>query len=87
MDDYFVREVVLPDGVKGATIPDENGDYNIYLNKRLSREGRIKAYIHEIEHIKKGHFVNDQKTVEEKESEVNGKGEKAEKWELEYPGL
>ena len=70
MNDLFVREVDLPYKVGGATIPDENGDYNIYLNKRLSKEGRIKAYIHEIEHIKKGHFNSDLKNVAEKEAEV-----------------
>ena len=70
MNVCIVRTVDLPPKVNGATIPDENGDYNIYLNKRLSPEGRIKAYLHELDHISKGHFDSDLKSVAEKEAEI-----------------
>lgn len=69
MNVLIIREVVMPYNVKAATIPDENGDYNIYINKRLSPEGKVKAYRHEIRHIVSGHFGGD-KPVEEKEQEA-----------------
>lgn len=87
MDNYIVRIVKLPRSVRGFTIPDENGDYNIYLNDRLSDEGLVEAYDHEVQHIEAGHFYDDTKTVAEKEQEVNGHSKEAEKWKMERAGV
>ena len=69
MDDYIVRIVRLPMHIHGFTMPDENGDYNIYLNDRLSDAELVRAYDHEVKHIEAGHFYDDMKTVSEKEKE------------------
>lgn len=52
----IIRKIDLPIGVSGITVLDENGDYNIYLNARLSYDGQADAFSHEVEHIKQGHF-------------------------------
>ena len=50
MDDCFVRCIKMPQQVKGFTMPGADG-YNIYINERLDRAERIRAYRHELEHI------------------------------------
>lgn len=70
MDDLIVRLVPLPSSVEGFTLPDENGDYNIYLNDSLCGPALCRAYDHEVYHIGHGHFFDDLKTVAEKESET-----------------
>lgn len=40
----------------GITVLDENGDYNIYLNDRISYDAQAEAFRHEVEHIRQGHF-------------------------------
>lgn len=52
MDAIIVRIIDLPYTVKGMTVKDANGDYNVYLNGRLSSEIRANAFRHEIIHIK-----------------------------------
>lgn len=51
-------------------MPDENGDYNIYIAERLDPEDRVRVFRHEVEHIKRLHFQRSEKTVAEKESEI-----------------
>jgi hypothetical protein len=53
----------LPAGIKGLTLKDENGDYNIYINASISDDARVKAFRHEVEHIKKGDFIDESKIV------------------------
>lgn len=56
MDDIFLRYIRLPHNVKGLTVQDEEGRYNIYLNARLTREAHIETIQHEIEHIDNNDF-------------------------------
>ena len=42
--------------VKGFTIQDEQGDYNIYINSRYSSFSQRKTVLHELKHIKNGDF-------------------------------
>jgi len=42
--------------VDGITVLDENDDYNIYLNDRISYDAQAEAFRHEVEHIRQGHF-------------------------------
>ena len=56
MNDIFVRFLPLPPRVNGITVIDENADYNVYLNSRLDGYRSRKAYLHELEHIRSGHF-------------------------------
>jgi hypothetical protein len=58
MGDIFIRGLILPITVKGATVLDENGDYNVYINLLLSRDTQIKTKKHELKHIQKEHFHN-----------------------------
>mgnify|MGYP000029668304 CR=1 FL=1 len=56
MDDIFIRYVELPLSVRAFTCLDDNGDFNIYANSRLSYELIQEALTHEVTHIKCGHF-------------------------------
>lgn len=69
MDCVIIRLVDLPATVHGMTIIDTEGDYNVYINARLSEDDRVEAYRHEIEHIRLGHFY-DERPVAERETEA-----------------
>lgn len=56
MDRVFVRLVALPAHVRGFTVTDENGDYNIYLSCTLSERQRSRTYRHELGHIARADF-------------------------------
>lgn len=56
MNETFLRLVEFPDRVRAAVVLDENGDYNIYVNVKLSRDEQLRAYEHERSHIKSDHF-------------------------------
>ena len=47
----IVRLIKLPLTVKGVTVPDEEGNYNIYINEGLSYEEQQKVFRHEMHHI------------------------------------
>lgn len=70
MDCIIIRLVDLPDSVPAVTVKDGNDDYNMYINARLSADARAKAYWHEIEHIRRGHFYS-QRPVADLEREAN----------------
>ena len=57
--DMIVRIIRLPLTVKGITVPDESGNYNIYINKDLSHETQVDTYIHELNHIENDDFYAD----------------------------
>ena len=59
MDSVIIRVLDLPMTIRGATVKDANGDYNVYINARLSEDGRAAAFRHEIEHIRQGHFYSE----------------------------
>ncbi|MGN1133349.1 MAG: hypothetical protein ACI4RN_02725 [Oscillospiraceae bacterium] len=65
--DYIVRLIDLPITVKGVTVMDSDGFYNIYINSRLCFEEQNKAIAHEMEHIARGDFFS-YGTLEEVES-------------------
>lgn len=58
MGDIFIRGLELPVTVRGATVLDCDGNYNVYINILLSKETQEKATMHEIAHIKKEHFYD-----------------------------
>ncbi len=47
------------DTVKAATVLDNNGDFSIYLNARLTIEAQRRALQHELRHITCDDFCND----------------------------
>ena len=57
-DDVFVRYIDLPTTVNAVTLPDEDGNYNVYINARLLREQQEVALRHELYHIDHGHIYN-----------------------------
>ena len=69
MDAVIIRLIDMPVVVRGVTLPDDEGDYNMFLNARLFAAMRADAYRHEVEHIRLGHFYSP-KSVAEKELEV-----------------
>ena len=56
MDEIYTTLYDLPTSIRGFTVRDRNGDYNICLNARISYEDRLEAYEHELKHIKHGDF-------------------------------
>ena len=56
MDDYAIRFITLPHTVKGVTVMDNDGFYNVYINSQLSIEEQRKAIKHELEHIGRADF-------------------------------
>lgn len=55
MDRIFVYLVKLPPGINEAVLPCLEG-YTIYIDSRLTWEGRQKAYNHAMKHIRNGDF-------------------------------
>ncbi len=55
----FVREIKMPLTIRAFTIPDANGDFNIYINEDLSDAAKRKSLEHEETHIKRNDFQKD----------------------------
>lgn len=68
MNDYIIRYIALPYSVKGVTVMDKDGFYNIYINSQLSFEEQDKAIRHELEHINRADFDNTLAPLEEVEA-------------------
>ena len=58
-NDYVIRQLDLPYGVKGFVALDDEGFPNIYVNSRLTQEEQYKAATHELKHIACGDFFSD----------------------------
>lgn len=58
MGDIYIRGIELPLTVKGVTVLDADGNFNVYINTLLSYDTQWKATKHEIKHIKKDHFYD-----------------------------
>lgn len=48
MIDYIIRYIDLPYTIKGVTVLDSDGFYNVYINSHLSWEEQKKAVKHEL---------------------------------------
>lgn len=59
MEETIVRLKDLPCGMNGMTILDSDGNYNVYINARLSVDDQRKAYQHELRHIRQDDFYNE----------------------------
>ena len=71
MDAVIVRLIDMPETIHGVTRKDAEGDYNVYINAKLSADGRAEAFRHEIEHIRLGHFY-EERPVADLEREAYG---------------
>ena len=56
----FIREMKMPLSIRAFTMPDENGDYNIYINNDLSDEAKKKSLNHEKMHIENNDFSSNE---------------------------
>ena len=54
--DYYVRLVELPPTVLGATLPNDDGTFSVYINARLGDKARRETLRHELEHMARDHF-------------------------------
>lgn len=54
----IVRYISLPYTVFGITVPNDNGDFSVYINSKLSDKKKKEAVEHEIKHIKLDHFYD-----------------------------
>ncbi len=59
MNEVIIRLLPLPVGVRAFTIPDAEGDYNVYLNCCLSAEQQQRSLRHEQMHIARNDFYKD----------------------------
>ena len=67
----FIRETEMPNmKVRGYTSPDEDGNYNVYINKDLADEVKKRALDHELSHIEKGHCFCEEMSTYEIEREI-----------------
>lgn len=55
----FVRTIALPEAVHAVTIPNDDCTFDIYINANLPQELQERALKHELEHIQRDHFYND----------------------------
>jgi hypothetical protein len=55
MDNIFIYYVEFPNNVKEMITPCYDG-YTIYINRKLPREARNKAYQHALTHIRNNDF-------------------------------
>lgn len=58
-ENIFIRKIPLPCGVRAFTVPDEQGDYNIYINDRLTVEQQYRSLFHEVSHIDREDFLKE----------------------------
>lgn len=63
-ENVFIRKIPLPLGVRAFTLPDEQGDFNIYINNKLSDEQQYISLKHEIQHILNGDCYKDMPACE-----------------------
>lgn len=55
----IVRLISLPVTVRAVTLPNDDGTFDIYINTNLPEELKQKALDHELGHIRKDHFYNE----------------------------
>lgn len=70
--DYYVRLVPLPIAVRGATLPNDDGSFDVYINAALDRENQKSVLAHELQHIGRDHFYDDVIGLRELEAEADG---------------
>lgn len=64
MDDYCIRFIDLPYTVRGMTVEDVDGFYNVYINARHCYMIQQEAIRHELEHIRRKDFNDPYKPLE-----------------------
>ena len=70
MTEIIVRKIPLPLHVRAFTMPDAQGDYNVYINSVLSEEQQEASLRHELRHIRRDDFYKRDRTAGEIEEEL-----------------
>ena len=70
MTEIIVRMMALPPHVRAFTMPDAQGDYNIYINSALSSEQQKKSLLHELRHIQRDDFYRRDVSARQIEAET-----------------
>ncbi|MBR2048312.1 MAG: hypothetical protein IJ960_06905 [Oscillospiraceae bacterium] len=55
----YVRMIAFPRTVNAVTLPNDDGSFDVYINAKLPPELQVKALEHELEHINRDHFYNE----------------------------
>lgn len=66
----YVRTADFPISVKAVTIPNDDGTFDIYVNKNITPDVQYSALVHELKHIEKNHFYQDWQNIRTIESEA-----------------
>ena len=56
MNEIYVRLLALPMTIRGVTVTDDEGDYNIYINSSLTPDQQKLVLKHEMTHIERNDF-------------------------------
>ena len=56
---YFVRYIEFPMAVRGVTVPNDDGTFDIYINDLLCDCKKEECLEHEVRHIMQDHFYSD----------------------------
>lgn len=59
LKEIIIRAIPMPIHIRAFTIPDAQGDYNVYLNSKLGEEQQKKSFAHEKRHIENDDFYLD----------------------------
>ena len=70
MTEIIVRKIPLPPHVRAFTMPDAQGDDNIYINTALSEAQQKRSLLHELRHIQKDDFYRSDCSARQIESET-----------------
>ena len=71
MNEVILRLVDMPATVKGFTVLDNNGDYNVYINPQYPVEMQRETALHELGHITANHFYSDLGIRDKEDLEVS----------------
>ena len=74
MKDCFIRLIPLPVHIRAFTIPDAQGDYNIYINENMTYEQRMRSFFHEKRHIDNGDFFKSGTALEIERLNIDNNG-------------
>lgn len=60
MNEIIVWKKDLPYFIHGQVLRDADGDYNIYINTRMSIDMQRKTIRHELSHVQHGDFDSEE---------------------------
>lgn len=71
MEDVYVYEIDLPKGIREMVAPTADNSYTVYIDRKLSDNGKMKAYQHALLHCY-GDFERDD--VQDIENDAHQRG-------------